>query len=246
MQSLGIGLRRVTTSLRTVQSHHVANSSRVLLWEARRCMAGANWIVSNLKPQLRKDNTPKELAAAKKAVAKQGLLSPFESLPEIAEGAVSPKKKKKYTEHKYSTANFKISHRKLNQLGRQIAGKPIDAAILQMQFSEKRASKRIKSMLAVAKDHATKLKGLDEKKLIVAEAWVSKGPKVLKRLETKARGRFGIREHPDSRMHVVLKEGKTRLQLAEEERARKLRRIVSAGVTREDVPLRNPSSSWQW
>lgn len=70
-------------------------------------------------------------------------------------------------QHKYSTANFKISHRKLNMLGRQIAGKPVDLAILQMQFSEKRASKRIKSMLAVAKDHATRLKGLQEKKLVV-------------------------------------------------------------------------------
>lgn len=69
-------------------------------------------------------------------------------------------------QHKYSTANFKISHRKLNMLGRQIAGKPIDSAILQMMFSEKRASKRIKSMLVVAKDHAV-AKGLDEKKLVV-------------------------------------------------------------------------------
>ena len=51
-------------------------------------------------------------------------------------------------------------------LGRQITGKPIDMAILQMQFSEKRASKRIKSMLVVAKDHAVQ-KGLDEKKLLV-------------------------------------------------------------------------------
>lgn len=51
-------------------------------------------------------------------------------------------------------------------LGRQISGKPIDSAILQMLFSEKRASKRIKSMLVVAKDHAV-LKGLEEKKLVI-------------------------------------------------------------------------------
>lgn len=35
-----------------------------------------------------------------------------------------------------------------------------------MLFSEKRASKRIKSMLVVAKDHAV-LKGLEEKKLVI-------------------------------------------------------------------------------
>jgi large subunit ribosomal protein L22 len=51
-------------------------------------------------------------------------------------------------------------------LGRQIAGKPIDSAILQMMFSEKRASKRLKSMLVVAKDHAV-ARGLEEKKLVV-------------------------------------------------------------------------------
>ena len=70
-------------------------------------------------------------------------------------------------QHKYSTASFKMSHRKLNMLGRQISGKPIDSAILQMMFSEKRASNRIKSMLVVAKSHAVKLKDLDEGRLIV-------------------------------------------------------------------------------
>jgi large subunit ribosomal protein L22 len=70
-------------------------------------------------------------------------------------------------QHKYSTANFKISHRKLNMLGRQIAGKPIEHAILQMTFSEKRASKRIKSMLVVARDHAVNYKRMNASKLIV-------------------------------------------------------------------------------
>ena len=61
---------------------------------------------------------------------------------------------------------------KLNLLGRQISGKPVDSAILQMLFSEKRASKRVKSMLVVAKDHAT-LKGLEEKKLVVGMYFTS-------------------------------------------------------------------------
>jgi len=77
-------------------------------------------------------------------------------------------------QHKYSTANFKISHRKLNKLGRQISGKPIDYAIMQMTFSEKRASKRITNMLVVAKSHAI-LKGINEKKMIVCAYLVSIG-----------------------------------------------------------------------
>lgn len=71
------------------------------------------------------------------------------------------------SQHKYSTANFKISPRKLNDIGRQISGKPIDYAILQMQFSEKRASKRIKSMIVLAKQHAVNYKGLDPSTLVV-------------------------------------------------------------------------------
>ena len=52
-------------------------------------------------------------------------------------------------------------------LGNQIAGKPIDHAILQMQFSEKRASNRILNMLATARDHAVAYKGLEKPKLVV-------------------------------------------------------------------------------
>ncbi len=72
-------------------------------------------------------------------------------------------------QHKYSTAVFKISHRKLNMIGRQISGKPIDHAILQMQFSEKRASTRIMNMLATARDHAVRYKGLDGQRLVVGK-----------------------------------------------------------------------------
>ncbi len=52
-------------------------------------------------------------------------------------------------------------------LARQISGKPIDFAILQMQFSEKRASTRIMNMLATAKDHASRYKHLERPKLVV-------------------------------------------------------------------------------
>jgi large subunit ribosomal protein L22 len=57
---------------------------------------------------------------------------------------------------------------------------------------------------------------------------------------------MGVRVHPDSRLHVLLKEGKTVEQLKAEERRRKLKRIVSAGIVREDVPLRNPGPAWAW
>lgn len=67
-----------------------------------------------------------------------------------------------------------------------------------------------------------------------------------KRIEPRGRGHMGIRIHPDSRLHVVLKEGKTHAEVKAAERRRKLKRIVSAGMVREDVPLRNPGPAWAW
>ena len=100
------------------------------------------------------------------------------------------------TQHKTSTGNIKHSPRKLNDVARLIAGKPIDAAILQMQMSDKRiASAKIKSMLALARDHAT-MKGLKREELVVREAWVSKGV-YLRRLDIKGRGRHGIIMKPE-------------------------------------------------
>jgi len=156
-----------------------------------------------------------------------------------------PKTRKPYTEHKYSTASFKISHRKLNDLGRQIASKPIDSAILQMAFSEKRASNRIKSMLCVARNHAEHYKGLNRSKLVVAEAWVEKGPK-LKRIDIKGRGRSGVREHPKSRLRVILREGKTLEEKAGEAMKYKLNKVRSPGLMREFTPIRNPGPMWAW
>lgn len=76
-------------------------------------------------------------------------------------------------EHKYSTAAFKISPKKLQLLADKVRGRPIDYAILQMQFSPKRAAKRVKATLCLARDHAI-AKGMDRKRLVVNEAWVGK------------------------------------------------------------------------
>ena len=65
-----------------------------------------------------------------------------------------------------------------------------------MQMSDKRvAQTRIKSMLVLARDHAI-MKGLARDRLIVREAWVSKGV-YLKRIDIKGRGRHGIIMKPE-------------------------------------------------
>lgn len=49
----------------------------------------------------------------------------------------------------------------------QIGGKPIDYAILQMTFSEKRAARKVKDLLVEARDDAQRVKGLQRSKLVV-------------------------------------------------------------------------------
>lgn len=82
----------------------------------------------------------------------------------------------------------------------------------------------------------------------IAEAWVNKGPggRDAKRIEIKGRGKYGIRTVKKAKMHVVLKEAPTPERAAFMLRAKKLRRIVSPGYVREDVPLRNPAPTWAW
>ena len=132
-----------------------------------------------------------------------------------------------------------------------------------MKFSEKRASTKIQSMLNLAKKHAVEYKGLNPGKLIVcelipffdfalfqpsvsAEAWVTKGENFHKRLDIKGRGRMGVKVHPEAKMSVVLKEGKTVIERKKQVEDRKLKRIVAAGYVREDVPLRNMGPMWAW
>ncbi|KAK0453632.1 mitochondrial 50S ribosomal protein L22 [Armillaria borealis] len=227
-----------------------------------------NWVPEKVKEKFgmktRETESEEDVAAAKKEAEERGESSIFETVT-VAEPEpplpspdatkpldASPKEdsavqiERKGDSHKYSTAVFKISHRKLNMIGRQISGKPIDHAILQMQFSEKRASTRIMNMLATARDHAVRYKGLDGQRLVVAESWVSKGKHNRKRLEPKGRGHVGIQVHPQAKLSIVLKEGRTLEEQKAKEKAFKLKRIVSAAVTREDKPIRNPGAMWAW
>ncbi|XP_006460091.1 hypothetical protein AGABI2DRAFT_191860 [Agaricus bisporus var. bisporus H97] len=221
-----------------------------------------SWVREKVSPVPKEKQATEEIEAAKKQAAEQGTQSVFDIQPvapvkdttvvktgTVRSNAIDVRKavkKPRRKEHKYSTAEFKISPRKLNMLANQISGKPIDWAILQMQFSEKRASTRIMNMLATAKDHATRYKHLNRSKLIVSEAWVGKGVQVPAQVEPRGRGHFGFRQHPCSRMTVVLREGKTLEEKKAGQRRKILKRIVSAGVTREDVPLRNPAPTWTW
>ncbi|WVN90163.1 uncharacterized protein L203_105399 [Cryptococcus depauperatus CBS 7841] len=173
----------------------------------------------------------------------------FDSLSKPSEKKITRKMQKRgidaWTEHSYKSAAHKISHRKLNLLSKQVAGLPIDEAIVQMQFSEKRASKWVKSTLALARDHAVD-KNLKRDKLVVAEAWVSKGKKEA-RIDIKGRGRYGVKHHPSARIHFILREGKTSAEKQSDRYAKAISKVRSAGLVREDTPLRRKViSGWTW
>lgn len=73
-------------------------------------------------------------------------------------------------QYRISSANFKARPRKLNMLARQIAGLPIDEAIKQMEFSKKKAAKRILSNLVLARRNAELQKGM--KNLVIC-MWIT-------------------------------------------------------------------------
>ncbi|KAJ2612348.1 39S ribosomal protein L22, mitochondrial [Coemansia sp. RSA 1365] len=110
----------------------------------------------------------------------------------------------KIRETKFSTANFPVSPRKLGMLARQITGQPLNEAIRQMQFSSKRAAKRIRSSLAHARRNAIVQRKMNPENMIVKLARVGKGMKFRKKIDIKARGRFGIIRNPTAHLKYVL------------------------------------------
>ena len=72
------------------------------------------------------------------------------------------------------------------------------------------------------------------------------GGKACKRIEIKGRGRVGIQTRYKAKMGVSLREGSTFEEQRQKEREARLKKIVSSGLVREDVPLRNVGSQWAW
>ncbi|KAI8321067.1 ribosomal protein L22 [Martensiomyces pterosporus] len=105
-------------------------------------------------------------------------------------------------EYEYSTANFHVSPRKLRMIGNQITGLSVTEAIRQMQFSSKKASDHIKHSLVWARKNAIFQKKMNPDNMFIKLARVGKG-QFRKRLDPKARGRFGVIRVPYAHMKYV-------------------------------------------
>lgn len=65
-------------------------------------------------------------------------------------------------------------------------------------------------------------------------------------MDFKGRGRSGLKHHPDSKLTIVLKEGKTVDEKMKKLRERRLKKIKSPGLMREDKPLVNVAPRFAW
>jgi ribosomal protein L22 len=150
---------------------------------------------------------------------------------------------------------FKTSVKKLGPLARQIAGKNIDEAIIQMRFSKKKAAKDVMEHLQHAKNVAVVRHGMglgqmtgeessapepvtvilkdgtkkvitDPASIYIAQAWVNRGPFDLA-IDHRARGQANRLRLPHTGLSVILKEEKSRIREWQDREAKALRQRKS-------------------
>ncbi|KAL4739834.1 ribosomal protein L22/L17 [Aspergillus similis] len=171
---------------------------------------------------------------------------------------------------------FKTSIKKLGPLARQIAGKNIDEAIIQMQFSKKKAAKDVLEHLKHAKNIAIVRSGMglgavqagedapkpkpititlkngerktitDPTSIYIAQAWVNRGP-YGHEYDHRARGVINIMRPPYTSLSVLLKEEKTQIREWQDREARELRkRKANLWVQLPDRPITQQNQYYSW
>jgi large subunit ribosomal protein L22 len=109
------------------------------------------------------------------------------------------------TAAKAKLANIRISPQKLNLVAQSIRGLSVDKALAELQFSPKRIALDVRKCLQSAIANAENNHNLDIDALVVSEAFVGKGL-VMKRMNTRARGRGARIEKPFSNLTIIVKE----------------------------------------
>jgi len=121
-------------------------------------------------------------------------------------------KKKKINPSKENTVrsinnNIRSSVRKLNPILKAIVGKKVDAAIRDLEFSEKRVTRDIRKTLSSAVANAENNYQYDIDNLIVKEAYCGKKI-IMKRFRPRAKGRAAPILKPYSSVTIILSEAK--------------------------------------
>ncbi|CAG8438757.1 7864_t:CDS:2 [Ambispora gerdemannii] len=133
------------------------------------------------------------------------------------------------------------------ELNFAIAGKNLDEAIKQMQFSPKKASKKIMNSLITARDHAWRYKMMEPRRLYIEQAWVGKGF-YRKKINYHSRGRFSLLKMKKAHMKYVIKEGREdgSAKPKKDVRARNLKLGRYFKPEKEDRPIYNPPTYYNW
>ena len=100
---------------------------------------------------------------------------------------------------------FQTSPQKLNLLAQTIRGKAAGKALIDLEFSKRRAAQDVRKLLQSAIANAENNHGLDVDRLVVSEATVGKTLK-MKRFRARARGRAARIEKKFSNMTIIVKE----------------------------------------
>eukprot|EP00949_MAST-11_sp_MAST-11-sp1_P000975 g975.t1 len=103
--------------------------------------------------------------------------------------------------------NIKGSVWKLNLLARQIQGKNVEDAQLQMKFSDKRRSEVVSKAITTACNMAEIFHDLEPDELYIEQAMVGRGS-YSKRPYYRARGRVDFKRKTTSQLILILREGK--------------------------------------
>ncbi|CAD0091137.1 unnamed protein product [Aureobasidium mustum] len=169
--------------------------------------------------------------------------------------------------------NIKTSIKKLGPIARQIAGKTVDDAIVQLRFSKKKAAVPVLSYLEYARDEAIVARGMglgqptvadsdkpvdirlkdgkrhtveDPTKMYIDQAWVGRGP-YGKLPEYRAKGKINILRTPWTHIGMVLKEEATRVrQYNEREEKRKKQREAKVWTPLPDRPIQGQRQWYSW
>ena len=111
----------------------------------------------------------------------------------------------KPTEARAKLTSVRISARKLNLVAQSIRGLKVQRALNELEFSHKRIAKDVRKALYSAISNAENNHSLDIDALFVAEAYVGKNI-VMKRFNTRARGRSSRILKPFSELTIVVRE----------------------------------------
>ena len=101
--------------------------------------------------------------------------------------------------------NLRTSPTKLNLVAEMIRGMKVNAALTQLQFSNKRIAVDVRKALQSAIANAENNHNLNVDALVVKEAWVGKSM-VMKRFHARARGRGAAILKPYSHLTIVVRE----------------------------------------